>query len=339
MTIGANPNTPQATEQTKWQFRDDFSWSVTGMGGLGHDFKAGVNFINEPHLFATFNSGVDDYAYTHLTDDRNGPIQTITRNGGVGDVNIPFKQYAAYVQDDWRVSNRLTLNLGLRYDLVNGVQIDQSQNPNFVALQAAGARRAASPAIPGMEDFGKSPKDDTNNLQPRVGFAYDIKGDGRDVVRGGWGVYQDFGYTNANVLFPAIDASGQGHGAIFSINKPAGILKPDGTFFRSAIRSRASRARTRPTRRSCRSSGRSSRRGCSSRTRGRPTSGCRTSWARRRRSPRTTCTSTDAISTCASATTTSTRPPACAGSPASTSARTRRRSGPRSAARRAPTTR
>ena len=249
VTIGANPNTPQATEQTKWQFRDDFSWSVTGMGGIGHDMKAGVNFINEPHLFATFNSGVDDYAYTHLTDERSGPIQTITRNGGVGDVNIPFKQYAAYVQDDWRVSNRLTLNLGLRYDLVKGVQIDQSQNPNFIALQAAGAAGRFA-GIPGMEDFGKSPKDDTNNLQPRVGFAYDIKGDGRDVVRGGWGVYQDFGYTNANVLFPAIDASGQGHGAIFSINKPAGILKPDGTFFRvgDPISSIASQNEADPTR-------------------------------------------------------------------------------------------
>jgi hypothetical protein len=231
VAIGANPNTPQATEQTKWQFRDDFSWSLTGMGGLGHDMKAGVNFINEPHLFATFNSGVDDYQYTHLTDDRNGPIQTITRNGGVGDVNIPFKQYAAYIQDDWRVSNRLTLNLGLRYDMVKGVQIDQSLNQNFLSLQAAGAAGRFA-GIPGMEDFGQSPKDDTNNLQPRVGFAYDIRGDGRDVIRGGWGVYQDFGYTNANVLFPAIDASGQGHGAIFSINKPAGILKPDGTFFK-----------------------------------------------------------------------------------------------------------
>ena len=112
VAIGANPDTPQDTEQTKWQFRDDFSWSVTGMGGLGHDFKTGVNFLYEPHLFATFNSGVDDYFYIHLTDERNGPIQTITRNGGTGDVNIPFKQYAAYLQDDWRVSNRLTLNLG-----------------------------------------------------------------------------------------------------------------------------------------------------------------------------------------------------------------------------------
>ena len=40
--VGYNINTPQTTEQHKFQFRDDFSWHVTGKGGLGHDFKAGL---------------------------------------------------------------------------------------------------------------------------------------------------------------------------------------------------------------------------------------------------------------------------------------------------------
>ena len=57
VTVGQSPNTPQTTEQKKWQFRDDFSWHVTGKGGVGHDLKTGVNFINEPRLFITFNSG------------------------------------------------------------------------------------------------------------------------------------------------------------------------------------------------------------------------------------------------------------------------------------------
>jgi len=67
VVIGYNANTPQSTIQHKFQFRDDFSWRVTGMGGLGHDFKAGVNYIHEPKLFVTFASGSTDYAYTHLT--------------------------------------------------------------------------------------------------------------------------------------------------------------------------------------------------------------------------------------------------------------------------------
>ena len=129
------------------------------------------------------------------------------------------------------MSDRLTLNLGLRYDLVTGVQIDQSRNPNFQALQAAG-RAGRFNGVIGFEDFGKDPRDDRDNIQPRLGFAYDVRGTGTDVVRGGWGVYQDFGYTNSNVLFAAIDAGGLGHGAIFSVNDTQGIKKTDGTAFR-----------------------------------------------------------------------------------------------------------
>ncbi len=58
------PNTPQQTQQQKYQFRDDFSWSIAGMGGLGHDIKTGVNFIKQPRLFITFNTGTGDYAYS-----------------------------------------------------------------------------------------------------------------------------------------------------------------------------------------------------------------------------------------------------------------------------------
>ena len=109
------------------------------MGGLGHDFKAGVNFINEPRLFITFNTGKGAIFNTHLTNDLNGPIQTVTVSDGDASANIPTKQFGTYVQDDWRVNDRLTVNLGLRYDIVTGYQFDQSKNPNFVAV--AGGRR------------------------------------------------------------------------------------------------------------------------------------------------------------------------------------------------------
>ncbi len=231
VTIGQNANTPQTTQQKKWQFRDDFTWSVTGKGGVGHDFKTGLNFINEPRLYITFNSGTNDYAYNHLTDDKSGPISTVTKNGGFAGADIPLKQYAWYFQDDWRLTDRITLNLGLRWDYITGYQFDQSKNPNYVKVQAAG-KAGQLAGIKGLENFGKDPKEDTDNWQPRFGVAWDLRGDGQDVIRVGWGIYMDMGYTNSNGLFAAIDATGIGSGSVFSVDNASGIRNPDGSFFR-----------------------------------------------------------------------------------------------------------
>ena len=228
--IGQSPNTPQTTEQKKWQFRDDFSWHLTGKGGVGHDMKAGLNFINEPRLFITFNSGKGVPQNVYLTDNPNGPIGTVTLNDGDASANIPLKQYAFYVQDDWALTRKLTLNLGLRWDLIDGYQFDQSLNPNFVLMQNAG-RAGQLAGIRGLENFGQDPQNDKNNWQPRVGFAYDLRGDGKDVIRGGWGIYMDMAYTNSNALFAASDASGRGFGAVLSVDNQSGIRNPDGTFY------------------------------------------------------------------------------------------------------------
>jgi hypothetical protein len=231
VAIGQNQNTPQTTQQKKWQFRDDFTWSVTGRGGVGHDFKTGINFINEPRLYITFNSGTNDYAYNHLTDDKSGPISTVTKNGGFAGADIPLKQYAWYIQDDWRLTNRVTMNLGVRYDYITGYQFDQSKNPNYVKMQAAG-KAGQLAGIKGLENFGKDPKEDTDNWQPRFGIAWDLRGDGQDVVRVGWGIYMDMGYTNSNGLFAAIDATGIGSGSVFNVDNASGIRNPDGSFYR-----------------------------------------------------------------------------------------------------------
>ncbi|HEY7285856.1 MAG TPA: carboxypeptidase regulatory-like domain-containing protein [Vicinamibacterales bacterium] len=228
-STGANGNTPQSTQQKKYQFRDDFTWHKTGWGGLGHDFKVGANFINEPRLFITFNTGKGAYFYSHLTNDKNGPLSSITLSDGDSSANIPMKQFGTYFQDDYRVSDKLTLNLGLRYDIMTGYQFDESKNPNFVAVQAAGAAGKLT-SIVGLENAGLTPQEDKNNFQPRIGGVYDING-GKDVVRGGWGVYMDVGYTNSNVLFAAADSTGSGFGQVFNISEPAGIKNPNGSFF------------------------------------------------------------------------------------------------------------
>jgi outer membrane receptor protein involved in Fe transport len=236
VTIGANGTTPQTTEQQKYQFRDDFSWHVTGRGGLGHDFKVGANLINEPRLFITFNTGKGAVFYTHLTNDLAGPISTVSISDGDASANIPTKQFAAYFQDDWRVSDRLTVNFGVRYDLVDGISnLDESKNPNYQLIKAA-AIAGKFNSLPGpvaaiMNDFASDPQNDRNNIQPRVGAVLDVNGNGKDIIRGGWGVYTDFGYTNANALFAAADSSGSGFGNTFNVNTAAGIRNPNGSFF------------------------------------------------------------------------------------------------------------
>ena len=123
------------------------------------------------------------------------------------------------------------MNLGLRYDLVKGLQFDQSQNPNYVLAQQLGAAGRFANVI-GYENFGKSPKDDTNNWQPRIGAVWDVRGNAKDLVRAGWGIYTDFGYTNSNVLFAAADASGSRFGTVFTATNTAGLRNPDGSFYR-----------------------------------------------------------------------------------------------------------
>src|SRR3954452_19712811 len=175
VTIGANGNTPQTTAQRKFQFRDDFSWHKSGGGGLGHDFKVGVNFINEPRLFITFNTGKGAVFNTHITNDLNGPISTVSVSDGNAAANIPMKQFGTYIQDDWRVNDRLTLNVGLRYDIMTGYQFDESQNPNWVAVQAAGAADKLA-GIVGLENFGLSQQDAKTIFQPHVRRVYGLRG-------------------------------------------------------------------------------------------------------------------------------------------------------------------
>ncbi len=74
-----------------------------------------------------------------------------------------------------------------------------------------------------------NPKEDTNNYQGRIGLAWNVDGNGRDVVRLGYGRYYDVGYTNANILFAAVNATGIGAGQIFNVSNPNGIVKSNGT--------------------------------------------------------------------------------------------------------------
>ncbi len=227
---GQNVNTPQTTVQEKSQFKDDFSWS-SNLGGRRNDFKVGVNYIHEPILGGDFTTGTTG-RYDMLNDSATSPVRSITINGGFFGDQTPVDQYSFYGQDDLHFSDQLTVNLGIRYDKWTGFDLDQRTNPLLPLYKSAAA---AHPEIPWLKPFANGEadqlEDDDDNFAPRLGFSYDLKGNGKHIVRGGYGIYYDFPYTNATSLFPAAAVQST-FGTIYVNENPTGIRNADGSFFR-----------------------------------------------------------------------------------------------------------
>jgi hypothetical protein len=206
---GANANSPQSTEQKRWQFRDDYSWT-NSVAGTSHEFRTGVNIIHTPRLFISSQGGTQGILGLR-SNDVNGGVDSLMLIGGTVQSNIPTDLYGMYFQDNWRATPRLTLNLGVRYDYLAGIPMQQ-RSANFLAMQAAGQAGRFDGTF--LQDFGKSTRGDRNNIQPRIGGVYDLRGDGRDLVRANWGIYTDASFTNANVLTSSLE----GGGILFSEN-------------------------------------------------------------------------------------------------------------------------
>ena len=92
-----------------------------------------------------------------------------------------------FVQDDWRVSSRLTLNAGLRYEY-NAPAVDAADRMRIYDRQSG---RLVDVGTDGVSRAGVEP--DRNNVAPRVGFSYDLTGEGDTIVEGGYGIYYNVG--------------------------------------------------------------------------------------------------------------------------------------------------
>ena len=177
-------NCPQHFDQNVWSVRDDFSASFTKAGR--HDMRVGGELLAMDALSQNCrgcNSLIDAQGgavpaniedlfpvWNDVSTWNLAALSPITRSYRVAVGTLPTKNprrtYAVWMQDDWAVNDRLTLNLGIRYDLLTNVF------GNDVAL----------------EPFVQAGRpDDTNNIAPRVGFAYQVTD--RTVVRGGYGQY------------------------------------------------------------------------------------------------------------------------------------------------------
>ncbi len=176
---------PYIVKQPTWQVEDSVSWIRRN-----HSFRFGANLIHRDvnffesdyrgkGFFQIGNGNTTGYAVSELLDgfmteyDISTPVRNDTRAWETG----------YYGQDDWRITPRLTLNLGLRYDLFTNPSEKNNQISNFDLatgqLMVAGQGGASGSLI----------NTDKNNFAPRVGFAYDLFGQGKTIVRGGFGIF------------------------------------------------------------------------------------------------------------------------------------------------------
>src|SRR5882762_7511419 len=142
--------------------------------------KGPIRFSNIQDFFSGFPNGVPN-PVTGKVPDKRGTATILT-----GDLvrHFTFNGYALFLQDDWRVKPRLTVNLGVRYEINTVPKERDNQQGNFNPNSPTGVVQVGVGSTSVYNG-------DHNNFAPRLGIAWDVKGDGRTVVRAGGGVFYE----------------------------------------------------------------------------------------------------------------------------------------------------
>jgi hypothetical protein len=194
---GENFNLPQATHLNRYQVRDSYSWSIgkhqLRIGGEFQQYNAHglINPFGTGSVILTSDFGFQDLNGDGVVNDLDIPIAvSIKSQAPVTPVPIPNvgdSYVAGYVQDDWRVTPKLTLNLGLRYDYDSDLTGTDSNSGPCSSL----TQEPTHPCVWVANVINLKHSPDKKDLGPRFGFAYDPFGHGKTVIRGGYGIYYD----------------------------------------------------------------------------------------------------------------------------------------------------
>ncbi len=228
VSIGQNLFAPDSSFQRKFQFRDDFTWQrgnhslrfgfqnavVTRFGGSQSQFPTPfVNVRCVPQQILL--GGIDPcgVGYDYVSLDQAGIVgRTRLSIGNESYAQPTIQQISYFAQDDWKLTPRLTLNVGVRNDMDLGLIPTSSQIPTpdtaTLCILCSGNRTlrilgllppaSLQKIVPNIDL--NAPHNDVNNYAPRVGFAWDVTGSARWVVRGGYGMFFGQFFQEAQIV-------------------------------------------------------------------------------------------------------------------------------------------
>jgi outer membrane receptor protein involved in Fe transport len=181
------------TDQYSW--REDYAWPAVNLSRSFNNTPPAA--IGPP---STAISSTDRTRFENLYNDLLGRVSDVQQRfysdlttyqpAGTGRVrNFIYRESGYFFQDDWKLNRRFTLNLGLRYEFF-GVPTERD------GLQGYLDKRDQMNQLTRITDFVVTKgtpyyNNDWNNFAPRIGFAWDVKGDGKTAIRGGWGMFYD----------------------------------------------------------------------------------------------------------------------------------------------------
>jgi outer membrane receptor protein involved in Fe transport len=149
-----------------------------------HSLKFGAQYSH--HCCQRANTENVVWAYSSLQDFLGNIPSNINASFGNGEYNANMAELGFFIQDDWRISSKLTLNLGLRYDYFGHIVADEVNNSGSFLVNPDGLLDASFKVGP-FRPADNPYESDGLNFAPRVGFAYNVDGKGGTVIRGGAG--------------------------------------------------------------------------------------------------------------------------------------------------------